>query len=132
LAGIFVDRSGSQTIHGNTVFNNGQQGINIAGGVGGNVITANMIDDNGTISLASSTGLLVRGTDDNRLEGNIVTGSRRGIDLSANGANFSTDNRIEGNTVTGNTVDMSDASADCDNNKWKGNTFNTSNKACIN
>jgi len=130
-AGIVVHVSASQAIHGNTIFSNGTQGIGILAG-GRNVITENMIDDNGTISLASSTGLLVRGTDDNRLEGNIVTGSRRGIDLSANGANFSTDNRIEGNTVTGNTVDMSDASADCDNNKWKGNTFNTSNKACIN
>jgi len=133
LAGIFVDRSGSQTIHGNTVFNNGQQGINIAGGVGGNVITANMIDDNGNLVHITSSGIAVRAADNNRLEGNIVSGSRRGIRLSASNVKNSTDNRIEGNTVTGNPfLDMEDTNANCDNNKWIGNTFNTSNQACIN
>ena len=42
-------------------------------------------------------------------------------------------NRIEGNDVTGSiSLDMRDDNAGCDNNKWTGNTFGTSNQACIN
>ena len=50
--GISVVSSGSQTIHGNTIFNNGAPEIFVGGGVGGNVITTNMIDGKGAASKA--------------------------------------------------------------------------------
>ena len=71
LQGIFVDRSTrsgrSLTIHGNTIFNNGAGGILVSSGLGGNIITANMITGGGN-------GIVLSFADNNRLEGNIVTG----------------------------------------------------------
>ncbi len=122
--GISVVSSGSQTIHGNTIFNNGTAEIMVGGGVGGNVITSNMINGNG----GGLQGIFLSNSDNNRLEGNIVTGNNAGIFTNV----LSQDNRIEGNTVTGNALDMKDDNANCDNNKWQGNTFNTSSQACIN
>ena len=83
LAGILVSASRAQTIHGNTIFSNGGSGINVRFGPGGHVITTNMIDDNGPLGgTVTFSGIHLRGVDNNRLEGNIVTGSRRGIRLT--------------------------------------------------
>jgi hypothetical protein len=44
----------------------------------------------------------------------------------------STGNHINANTALLNAFDLFDANANCDNNKWNGNTFNTSNQpTCI-
>ena len=118
--GIFVDRAGPQKIHGNTL-NGG--GINLSRGAGGNVVTTNTLVGNG-----GGNGIDANFPDDNRIEGNIVTNFSNGIVVRVG----STDNRIEGNDATGNTTDLRDNNANCDNNKWKGNIFNTSNVGCIN
>ena len=58
---------------------------------------------------------------DNKINGNTVSGGGWGILVG------SQNNKISGNTASGASFkDMRDSNANCDNNKWRGNTFGTS------
>lgn len=104
---------------------NGDEGISIGGGADKNKINANIIEDMG------DEGILIRSNnDDNKVSGNQVLNSdKEGIKIDAS---------AEGNQITGNTSigsgndDLFDGNVDCDENRWKGNTFETANDDCIN
>lgn len=114
-----------------------------------NIITSNDISNNGAVN--GGFGVLIRsGSNRNTVRGNIVNGNRR-FGIRVHGDN----NKIQDNTVNENEdlwgirisgvnnkiqsniafnnarLDLLDTNADCDNNKWKSNTFGTSDPACI-
>lgn len=108
---------------GNQFLDNGSEQVLLRADCDRTRMTTNTVDGNGN----NFPGIFVQ-SDANRLEGNIVTDTAIGIHVTST----SMDNSIEGNDVTGNTLDMRDDNVNCDNNKWKGNVFDTSNKGCIN
>jgi len=106
-------------------------------------------------STANTTqGLLLRGSTDTHVNNNVISANTddgiavidQSIDNHLNNnqaigntgdgiyvAAGSTGNHVNGNTALGNgAFDLEDLNPNCDNNKWNGNTFNTSNPAnCI-
>ena len=106
---------------GNTALNHIKGGVEVRGRPC--QLTRNTVD-------GASTGFDVLHTRGCRLEGNIVRNAFTGILLRDD---LAQDNRLEGNDVIGSVVfDLVDENVDCDNNEWTGNTFVTSNQACIN
>ena len=86
--------------------------------------------NNNVFSMNVLEGVIVDRSSDNHVNnnesiGNGFIGIRVGLG--------STGNHVNGNTALGNgTFDLDDDNPNCDNNKWNGNTFNTSNPAtCI-
>jgi parallel beta-helix repeat protein len=81
-----------------------------------------------TTSANAETGIDLRGSSvANVVAGNTATNNGTGILLEDD----STGNRIVGNTALSNGVDLADTHAGCDQNKWKGNVFDTANQSCI-
>jgi hypothetical protein len=83
---------------------------------GGHVIAFNLVADGGADGIA-----LLDDGNGNDVHGNAVYGNAdEGVEV----ATF--DNRIERNRVLLNGVDLQDTTADCDNNQWRDNVFETS------
>ncbi len=85
--------------------------------------------NNNVFSMNVLEGVIVDLSSDNHLNNNQTIGNGTyGIDV----ANGSTGNHVNGNTALGNGLsDLFDGNTSCDNNKWNGNTFVTSNQTCI-
>lgn len=102
ISGIYASGHDGPThgnrIEGNTV-ESAQYGIEIAGGAAEHVIVSN------TVTRSRGHGIYLRGSSENRVEGNTVTnsgqgGSGNGIQIIAEGGRSSARNRILGNTCT--------------------------------
>jgi uncharacterized membrane protein len=92
----------------NTHVNNNVFSMNGVGGIFGDPTTSdNHLDNNQVINNNSFGGL--------------------GILLSSGATNY----HINGNTALGHLFDLFDDNPNCDDNKWNGNTFVTSNMSCI-
>ena len=115
-----------------------------------NLITSNDIFSNGAANGGFGVGLFFSSRD--TVRGNIVNGNRPNGIIVVFGSNhtvqsntvnqtligngifviFATDNKIKSNIAFNNAgFDLLDTNPNCDNNKWKSNTFGTSNQACI-
>jgi Periplasmic copper-binding protein (NosD) len=91
-----------------------ERGVEVRAGA--HVIAFNLIADGGTDGIA-----LVAEAQGNHVTHNAVyRNGDAGIEVNA------FDNRIERNRVLLNEVDLQDRTADCDNNQWRGNVFETS------
>jgi parallel beta-helix repeat protein len=92
---------------------------------------ANIHVNNSVFSMNGSGGLVFSdNSTDNHVNNNQILGNGIiGIQLFTG----STSNHVNGNTALGNGLnDLRDDNPNCDNNKWNGNTFNTSNNpTCI-
>ena len=85
---------------------------------------------NNNVFSANQTGVAVSASSsDNHLDNNQASGNGfQGIGVELG----STSNHINGNTALMNGVfDLQDQNANCDDNKWNGNTFVTANQPCI-
>jgi len=122
--GFFVASSSDNMVQGNVVTENSHNGIVIVGGSENKVVN-NLLTNNRDL------GIFLSGfTDLNEVHANIVTGiPNRTIGIFVNLG--STQNNIEGNTFLGNFLDMVDQNPDCDDNRWRGNQFDTANQLCI-
>lgn len=104
----------------NTATGNTGDGITLVGSA--NKVTGNTADDNG------GNGLAVAITSSlNKLVDNIASANGQ-VGITVSGLS----NLIKGSEALANTVlDLEDTNPNCDNNKWKSNTFSTSSQACI-
>lgn len=83
---------------------------------GAHVISDNLVADGAADGIA-----LLDDANGNEVSGNAVFGNvDQGIFVAT------LDNRIEGNRVLGNGIDVTDANANCDDNVWRDNIFETS------
>jgi parallel beta-helix repeat protein len=129
--GIVVNNGSNNLVNNNEVTNVGgaflSAGIRLWNGsdndVSGN--TVNGLKAGGI----NAAGILLQGADKNSVHDNFVFSRPDGIGIWAqlNALN----NLITGNQAQGNGTDLRDDNADCDNNAWQGNTFGSSNHACI-
>ena len=133
----------STRIAGNRIYKSGVDGITLwkvrNADVGSNVIvgsgengisfvplTRRCTVRNNTVRKCGMAGLRIRGADGNNFIDNKISFCRRGINAGV-GSNR---NRIINNRASNNTLfDLSDLSADCGSNVWKGNT-GKGNLAC--
>ena len=86
--------------------------------------------NNSVFSMNRQIGLFFsNNSTDNHVDNNQTLGNGAfGIQLFTG----STSNHVNGNTALGNGVnDLEDDNANCDDNKWNGNRFNTASQPCI-
>ena len=86
--------------------------------------------NNSVFSMNGEDGLVFQNNcTDNHVDNNQTLGNSAGIRLGSG----ATSNHVNGNTALGNGLfDLEDDNSNCDDNKWNGNTFNTSsNPTCI-
>jgi len=93
--------------------------------------TTNTHVNNSVFSMNGSSGIEGQfPTSDNHLDNNqAINNGGRGIAIDQGATNY----HVNGNTALGNSLDdLFDGNANCDDNKWNGNTFATSNNpTCI-
>jgi len=97
--------------------------------------TTNTHVNNSVFSMNGLFGIIGDpGTSDNHLNNNQVINNNTtngfgfGIFLNSGATNY----HINGNTALGHAVDLGDQNPNCDDNKWNGNTFVTTNQpSCI-
>ncbi len=121
-------------VHDNVVSNNivtgsALDGIALFFQAADNVVTNNVVSDNGFHGAAHRKGDGIRvflEADRTRINANRV------FDNAAHGIIVgSLDNRILGNKTGGNEIfDLFDQNADCDDNQWRGNTYDTASPDC--
>jgi parallel beta-helix repeat protein len=91
--------------------------------------STNIHANNNVFSMNGRAGVFLQtNSNDNHLNNNQTNGNRFiGIRVVSGSSNH-----INGNTALGNpAIDLDDDNANCDDNKWNGNTFNTANQPCI-
>ncbi len=133
----FCDNDGIRLepgVHDNVVSNNvvtgsALDGIALFFRAADNVVTNNVVSDNGFHGAAHRKGDGIRvflEADRTRINANRV------FDNAAYGIIVgSLDNKILGNKTGGNEIfDLFDQNADCDDNQWRGNTFDTASPPC--
>ena len=107
-------------VDSNVIVDSAENGINL-----GSAIRRCTIKNN-TIRKCGMSGLRIRGADGNNFTGNKISFCKKGINAGV-GSNR---NRIINNRAFNNTLfDLSDSSAKCGSNVWKGNT-GRGNVAC--
>lgn len=108
----------------NVASNNGAEGILLFAG-SGNQVKGNTTNGNGLNGILSGGGVSTgHSIKDNTASGNGLSGIR----LLAG----STGNSVKGNTAqSNNSTDLVDNNANCDNNTWADNIFNTASQSCI-
>ena len=127
--GFSLTRSSQNVIQGNLATENSFLGIQIIGGSENKVVN-NLVTNNGDVVLGGLGIWLLGGTALNEVHANIVIGNSEvsnGIEVGLG----STQNNVAGNTALGNGFDMEDANPNCDDNRWRGNRFDTANQSCI-
>ena len=111
--------STNNVFEGNVATLNDRFGISIIGG-GENTIVNNLVTNN-------EVGIDLAFADLNKIYANTATSNTlMGISLIR-----ATQNEIHGNTALGNAEDMFDGEPNCDDNRWRGNRFDTANQSCI-
>jgi parallel beta-helix repeat protein len=140
--GVGIGAATETLIVGNDISGNARLGIDIANNSNNNVIKSNIINNNGLIS--GQGGIAIFYGVNNLIENNVLNNNLNGIELESPG-NTARGNTVNGslgdgifvlaaaspsrvlkNTVLGsNFVDLSDDSATCSGDTWKGNTFQT-------
>jgi parallel beta-helix repeat protein len=108
----------------NVASNNGAEGILLFAG-SGNQVKGNTTNGNGQDGILSGGGV----STGHSIKDNTATGNGLfGIRLLAG----STGNNVKGNTAqSNNSTDLVDNNANCDNNTWADNIFNTASQSCI-
>jgi parallel beta-helix repeat protein len=119
IAGFLVSGSTNNLIQGNVATLNDDLGISIQIG-GENTIANNLVMNN-------KIGIDIAFANLNKIYANTATSNTlRGISLTG------TQNEIGGNTALSNSFeDMFDGAPNCDDNRWRGNRFDTANQSCI-
>ena len=118
--GIDFYRVRNAVVDSNVIVNSAENGINF--GLG----TRRCTIKNNTIRKCGMAGLRVRGADANNFTNNKISICKTGINAGV-GSNR---NRMINNRASNNTLfDLSDSSANCGSNVWKGNT-GKGNRAC--
>lgn len=143
LDGVGIGAATETLIVGNDISGNARLGVDIANNSNNNVIKNNIINNNGLID-GEQGGIAIFYGVDNLIENNALNNNFNGIELESPG-NTARENTVNGsleggivvlsgaspsrvlkNTVLGSAVaDLSDDSATCSGNTWKGNTFQT-------
>jgi len=143
LDGIGIGAASGTVIRSNDISDNARVGVDISNFSNDNVVSNNIINRNGILS--GQGGVAIFNGSGNRIENNALNHNLNGIEIEAP-HNMVTGNTVSGSaslgifvvltasssTVTVNTVlgsasgDLSDDSATCSGNIWKGNTFQTS------
>ena len=142
LDGIGIGAASGTVIRSNDISDNARVGVDISNFSNDNVVSNNIINRNGILS--GQGGVAIFNGSGNRIENNALNHNLNGIEIEAP-HNMVTGNTVSGSaslgifvvltasssTVTVNTVlgsasgDLSDDSATCSGNSWKGNTFQT-------
>ena len=124
--GIFLTTVSNSHVEQVTCISNQLNGLTLGGQTTDTHVNNNVFAMNANFGLATQGG---SSTSDNHLNNNqAINNAIAGIALN----NGSTNYHINGNTALGNsTFDLVDGNANCDDNKWNGNTFVTANMSCI-
>ena len=100
-------------VDSNVIVDSGENGINF------DPLTRRCTIKNNTIRKCGMSGLRIRGADANNFTNNKISFCTKGINAGAGSAR----NRMINNRASNNTLfDLSDSSANCGSNVWKGNT----------
>ena len=129
--GIVINNGSNNRANNNEITNVGgaflSAGMRLWNG-GGNDVIGNTINGLQAGGIGAA-GLLLQGADATKAHGNFAFSRPDGVGIWAQlGA---LDNFLTGNRALGNGTDLQDDNANCDNNTWRGNTFGSSNAACI-
>ena len=110
-----------------TVINNSQFGLFLT------QQTKNTHVNNNVFSMNTVGGIFGdAGTSDNHLDNNQVINNNSAVGLGIFLNSGATNYHINGNTALGQFLDLGDNNPNCDDNKWNGNTFVTTNQpSCI-
>ncbi|MDQ6927330.1 MAG: right-handed parallel beta-helix repeat-containing protein, partial [Actinomycetota bacterium] len=127
---VYLEQVNGATVTGMNIHDN--VGPDVSGTFGegiqvfegsGTTITQNQVTNNGPFGgIRISRGV----SSNNTVTANAVR-NNTGTGISINGST----NTIRFNKAFGNTVDLADATAGCDANVWKYNTFGTESQVCI-
>ena len=123
--GFSLTRFSQNVIQGNLATENSFLGIEIIGSSENRVVN-NLVTNNGDVVLGGLGIWLFGGAALNEVHANIVIGNSEVSNGIVVGLG-STQNNIAGNTALSNGFDMEDANPNCDDNRWRGNRFDTAN-----
>jgi hypothetical protein len=121
--GILLSAVSDSHVEQVTCVNNQRTGLLLA------TQTTNTHANNNVFSM-NADGITGRNdTSDNHLDNNqAINNTSIGIILGTGATSY----HVNGNTALGNVqFDLEDDNANCDDNKWNGNRFNTANQSCI-
>ena len=120
--GLYLNGSSNGQVQNNDVSGNGASGMVLSGG-SGNVVANNIVNGNNV------DGILIVENND-QVQNNTTNGNQNSGIHVASGASG---NQILRNTSEGSSTgsDLEDDNVSCGTNKWRKDTFFTSNQACI-
>ena len=124
-----------ETITGNTVTSNANDGIFVAGrATTGNTVSGNTATGNGNNGIelggtsSGSFGTLPGAVGNSIISNTASSNTHDGIKVNSGAAS----NTLSGNTASGNpTYDGEDDNTSCGTNSWSGDTFTTVNQTCV-
>lgn len=129
--------SNRTTVRNNLVRGSGLDGIQVFSGSLANEVRQNLVQGNGALGVPAirfGDGIRVGGNDNEIEDNQVLANAGNGIFV------FGQSNEIRDNDATGNatspiiagrfTFDLRDSNEDCDNNRWRDNTFGTASPEC--
>jgi len=140
LTGAVICPGPGNRIIGNTVHNNGLDGISLFGFTTNNVVSDNIVYGNGFNGAVAGDGIRVFGSNNQILRNSADSNRAAGISVARRPPDFRAfpagnpnglNKVITGNRARANlSFDLWDSNPGCDNNAWRSNVGGTTNQAC--